>query len=62
MTRRLYSLAVILGILAFGLASFPTTAVSCEECEEDCRSIPMDPQDCLQLYCPECAGGFVPAG
>jgi hypothetical protein len=55
--KRLFSLAAVLGLLALGLGSAPVAANSCEECADHCGSIPMDPEDCLQLYCPECAGG-----
>jgi hypothetical protein len=62
MTRRVLSLAAALGLLILSLSSTPVTASSCEECEELCAEIPMDPGECLQLYCPECAGGSSPVG
>lgn len=60
--RRLFSLAVVLGLLVLGLSSSTVTASSCEECAEECSKIPMDPGECLQLYCPECAGGSSSVG
>lgn len=62
MTRRVLSLAAALGLLTLSLSSTPVTASSCEECADHCATLPMDPEDCLQLYCPECAGGSSPAG
>lgn len=57
MRRPMLFLALALGLLATGL-SHPAPAVSsCEECASYCNTIPMDPTDCLQLYCPDCAGG-----
>jgi len=62
MNRRMLPLVAALALLATSLLSAPTPIVSsCEECEDSCNQIPMDPQDCLQLYCPECAGGSSPA-
>jgi len=60
--RRLFSLAIVLGLLVLGLSSSTVTANSCEECEEECSMIPMETGECLQLYCPECAGASSPVG
>ena len=63
MNRRMLPLAAALALLATSLLSPATPVVSsCEECESMCNQIPMDPQECLQLYCPECAGGSLPVG
>jgi len=65
MNRRVFPLAAALGLLATSLLFPATTPVvnSCEECASSCNQIPMDPQDCLQLYCPECAdSGSLPVG
>jgi hypothetical protein len=59
MRRRALSLAAGIGLLAVSLlhpAASPIAASSCEECADRCNQIPMDPEECLQLYCPECAG------
>jgi hypothetical protein len=55
--RRMLFLAVALGVLVTGLIhpTFAAVKDSCEECASFCNTIPMDPGDCLQLYCPECA-------
>jgi hypothetical protein len=55
MTRRLLLLALSLGLLTTSLASRPTAAMDCEECASYCNTIPMDPNDCRDLYCPGCA-------
>jgi hypothetical protein len=56
MRRAMLLLAVALGLLTTSL-SRPTVAPgSCEECASFCNTIPMATEDCLQLYCPECAG------
>ncbi len=58
MNRRVLPLAAALGLLVTSLLSAPTPIMSsCEECASSCNQIPMDPGDCLQLYCPECADG-----
>lgn len=64
MKRRMFFLAVALGLLAMGLIhpTFATAQDSCEECASMCNNIPMDPDDCLRLYCPECAGSSSPIG
>lgn len=59
MSRRMFSLAAVLGLLAASLSYPAVSAVaasSCEECADRCNQIPMDPEDCRQLYCPDCAG------
>jgi|GEM_PF-4878774 len=67
MNRRALPLAAALGLLATSLLS-PSTpaptpvASSCEECYDSCNQIPMETQECLQMYCPECAGGSLPVG
>lgn len=58
MRRRAALLAFAVGILTLGAlhaAARAPIAISCDECASNCNNIPMDPQDCLQLYCPECA-------
>ena len=62
MRRRMLFLAVALGLLTAGLSHPTVAADSCDECASSCSMIPMDPGDCLQLYCPECAGGASPVG
>jgi hypothetical protein len=52
MTRRLLLLALSLGLLP---ASRPAVALDCEECASYCNNVPMDPNDCRDLYCPGCA-------
>ena len=56
MTRRMLLLALSLGVLTASLPPpIPPTAKStCEECAAYCNMIPMDPTECLQLYCPHC--------
>jgi hypothetical protein len=63
MRRRLFPLAAAFALLATSL-TFPTVSNSgsCEECRETCNSIPMATEDCLELYCPECAGPSAPVG
>lgn len=59
MRRRVFSLAAGFGLVAASLlhpAVSPIAVSSCEECADRCNQIPMDPDECLQLYCPECAG------
>lgn len=63
MRRRVFSLAAGFALVAASLlhpAVSPVAAGSCEECAESCNQIPMDPDECLQLYCPECAGSSSP--
>jgi hypothetical protein len=58
MNRRALPLAAALGLLATSLLYPPTpvqTVSSCEECYDSCNQIPMETQECLQMYCPECA-------
>lgn len=59
MQRRALSFAAALALTAAAtivhLPGNPGAHSSCEECRTSCNSIPMDPQDCLELYCPECA-------
>ena len=58
MNRRMLPLAAALALLATILLSPATPAASsCEECESSCNQIPMETQACLEMYCPECAGG-----
>jgi hypothetical protein len=59
MRGRLLLLVVALGLSAMGLAQ-TTRAGDCEECVEYCSTIPMDPQECLELYCPGCASASLP--
>jgi hypothetical protein len=55
-TRRLPLLALALGLLTTSLASRPVSAVDdCGECASYCNTIPMDPTECRDLYCPACA-------
>jgi hypothetical protein len=55
MTRRMLLLALSLGVLTASQMPTPPTAQStCEECAAYCNMIPMDPTECLQLYCPHC--------
>jgi len=56
MRRRALLFAAAFGLLVMGL-SYPTLshASSCDECEDQCNQIPMETQECLQMYCPECA-------
>ena len=54
MRRPLLLLALTLGLLSTGLSA-PRASGSCEECADYCNTVPMDPGDCTQLYCPECA-------
>lgn len=55
MSRRLLSLAAAFGMLTLSLNPvIIATDRSCEECESHCSTIPMDPGDCIQLYCPGC--------
>lgn len=61
MRGRLLFLVVALGLSATGLAQ-STRAGSCEECIDNCNMIPMAMEDCLELYCLECAGASSPAG
>jgi hypothetical protein len=62
MKRRLFSLAVAFGLVAASLP-YPISAVdSCEECWEECNNTPIDPDECLQMNCPECAGPSSPTG
>ena len=56
MRRRMLFLAVTLALLSTVLTQPTVPAGSCEGCAENCNSIPMATEDCLQLYCPECAG------
>jgi hypothetical protein len=59
MRRRAFSLAAAVGLLAASLlypAVSPIAKASCEECADQCNQIPMDPEECLQMYCPDCAG------
>jgi hypothetical protein len=58
MRRPLLLLALALGLLTTGL-SVPQAAGSCDECADYCNTIPMDPGDCTQLYCPECASAGI---
>lgn len=62
MNRRMFPLAVALGLLATSLAYRPLAMAGCEECRSQCDQIPMATEDCLQLYCSECAGASVPTG
>jgi hypothetical protein len=62
MKRRLFSLVVASGLVAASLTHPIAVPDSCEECREECNNIPMDPDECLQLYCPECAGTSTPMG
>lgn len=73
MKRRALFLAATLGLVAAGLSQ-PTAAndlvlhpgsptwpaSSCEQCRANCNLIPMHPDDCIDLYCPECAGTATP--
>ena len=56
MKRRALLLTVALGLLSASLAysSGPVTKNACAECAAHCNMIPMDPEECRQLYCPEC--------
>ena len=56
MTRRMLLLALSLGVLTASLTPTtpPTDKSTCEECAAYCNMIPMDPTECLQLYCPHC--------
>ncbi len=56
MKRRVLLLTVALGLLSTSLAysRVPVAKDSCAECAAKCNMIPMDPEDCRQLYCPEC--------
>jgi hypothetical protein len=56
MSRRMLLLALTLGLVTTSLGQPSTAVSSCEECASSCNQIPMDPTDCQQLYCPECAG------
>jgi hypothetical protein len=56
MTRRMLLLALSLGVLTASLTpTRPTAQSTCEECAAYCNTIPMDPTECLNLYCPDCA-------
>jgi hypothetical protein len=59
MQRRAFSFAAALALAAVAtlthLPANPGHHSSCEECRASCNNIPMDPTDCLNLYCPECA-------
>lgn len=62
MKRRLFSLAVAFGLVAACLA-YPTSAAdSCDECRAECNDIPMAREECLEMYCPECAGASLTGG
>jgi hypothetical protein len=75
MKRRALFLAATLGLVAASLSQptvatdlgltpgHPTVpATSCEECRANCNLIPMHPDDCIDMYCPECAGTTTPVG
>jgi hypothetical protein len=62
MRRRALLLAAALGLLATSLIHSPIAVSSCDECASDCNQIPMDTQECLQMYCPDCAGSSLPVG
>lgn len=57
MSRRLLLLAasLVLTVVAAPIPGTPISRTACDECVAHCNQIPMDPQECLQLYCPECA-------
>jgi hypothetical protein len=56
MKRRVFSLVAALGLVIASLPDHPTViASSCDECKEECASIPMEPQACREWRCPECA-------
>jgi hypothetical protein len=57
MTRRMLLLALSLSVLTTSLTppTPPTAKSTCEECAAYCNMIPMDPTECLNLYCPGCA-------
>lgn len=63
MTRRLLLLALSLGLLTTSLASRPASAIDdCEECASYCNTVPMDPTDCRDQYCPDCASAGMVIG
>jgi hypothetical protein len=47
-------LALTLGLLSTGMSA-PRAVADCDECADYCNTIPMDPGECTQLYCPGCA-------
>jgi len=63
MSRRLLLLtaALVLTLVATPHPGTPISRTDCDECAANCNQIPMDPQECLQLYCPECADAATPA-
>lgn len=59
MKRRVFFVVAALGLAIASLSDLPTdSASSCAECEEECASIPMEPQACLEWRCPECASAL----
>jgi hypothetical protein len=61
MRRRLLFLALACGLVAASLVH-PVRAAGCDECLESCNSIPMATDECLEMYCPECASASLPTG
>lgn len=62
MSRRMLFLALAFGLVTASLGQPVTAVSSCEECASSCNQIPMDPTDCQQLYCPECADAGTVSG
>ena len=60
--RRVFLLAAALGLLVTSLLPPSLAESSCAGFESYCNQIPMDTQECLQMYCSECAGGSLPVG
>ena len=62
MIRRLLLVTAALALTTIATAPQPGTPISrtdCDACAASCNQIPMDPTECLQLYCPECASSTI---